>query len=207
LLHDFASLGARHDFASLGAADRVHEQGVIASMIFFRAGGGSRLATPPTTRHHHHRPVIVNTFNPPLGGAQPSCTFGTTVPKPSHTHTPSCPVTMDTSVVVCPPPPFSVDGKWRRATGGASGEGSASTRGEVALVPGHPQGGLVVLRSRPAGKAAGWEVALGPWYPRGALWSAFTTSGQGGTGKAAPSQGGATGPNCLTRLTRALANT
>ena len=79
-----ASLGARHDFASLGAADRVHEQGVIASMIFFRAGGGSRLATPPTTRHHHHRPVIVNTFNPPLGGAQPSCSFGESLANKVH---------------------------------------------------------------------------------------------------------------------------
>ena len=34
-------------------------------------------------------------------------------------------------------------------------EEMASTRGKVALVPGHPQGGLVVLRSRPAGKAVG----------------------------------------------------
>ena len=31
--------------------------------------------------------------------------------------------------------------------------------------------------------------------------------GGDGTGKAAPSQGGAAGPNCLTRLTRALAIT
>ena len=57
-------------------------------MILFRTGGGSRLTTPPTTRHHHHRPVIVNTFNPPSGGAQPSLHLRYNSAKAlTHTHT------------------------------------------------------------------------------------------------------------------------
>ena len=60
----------------------------LCDCIFFRAGGGSRLATPPTTRHHHHRPVIVNIFNPPLGGAQPSLHLRYNSAKAlTHTHT------------------------------------------------------------------------------------------------------------------------
>ena len=166
---------------------------------------------------HPRQPVTIITVpssstssTRPWAGHNHPCTSGTTVPKPSHTHTPSCPVSGGYFSCWCPPPPYcqvygartlymmlikqhgiavgperrTQKNKCRRGRGKRRRGRGADTMGPS----------LRVFTLQPGNREAGGGAAAAAGRRR--------RNGQGGA-----LSWGAAFPNCLTRLTRALAIT